>query len=429
MNLDPFRTLWIIGIVLLGLDTLFVALRSSVNHVRLPQLISLVNQQEKKLDRVLRLVEKLGLRAGLRLLVATSHILLGLVTYLLLEMYLPGLTLGVGLALLVVFALFLLAFEFLVEGRVLRNPEIWMIRLAPLAVGLDFIMRPFSSLLLALLGSTVSLERQPGSVTEDELKNWVEVGESTGGLEKGERQMIYSIFHFGDTLCREIMIPRIDILALEVNTTVNEAILALSHSGHSRVPVYEETIDNVVGLLYAKDLLRSQIDGDQPDSVRPYLRPAYFVPEAKKVDELLREMQARSVHMAVVVDEYGGMAGLVTLEDIVEEIVGEIRDEYDQAEELLYQQVSVDEVIFHGRVDLDDVNEVLGTHLTNEMADTLGGYIYGTIGRVPVGGEEVAIDDWTLTVEQVSGRRIRKVRARRNPRVLEVEEAQDDTKH
>jgi CBS domain containing-hemolysin-like protein len=135
------------------------------------------------------------------------------------------------------------------------------------------------------------------------------------------------------------------------------------------------------------------------------------VPEAKKVDELLREMQARSVHMAIVVDEYGGMAGLVTLEDIVEEIVGEIRDEYDQSEELLYQQVSPDEYLFNGRIDVEDVNDVLGTQLSRDLADTLGGYIYGSIGRVPAGGEVVQVDGWTLKIEQVSGRRIRKVRA------------------
>jgi len=223
--------------------------------------------------------------------------------------------------------------------------------------------------------------------------------------------MIYSIFHFGDTLCREIMVPRIDILALEASTSVPEAVRALTASGHSRVPVYEETIDNIAGLLYAKDLLRASQEEEKPENIRPFLRPAYFVPEAKKVDELLREMQERSIHMAVVVDEYGGTAGLVTLEDIVEEIVGEIRDEYDQAEERPFLKVSEDEYYFHGRIDLDDVDDVLGTHLVSELADTLGGYIYGTIGRVPVGGEQVRVDGWVLTVEQVSGRRIRKIHA------------------
>ena len=154
-------------------------------------------------------------------------------------------------------------------------------------------------------------------------------------MEPDERKMIYSIFQFGDTLCREIMVPRIEVLALDVNTPLNTAINQLVESGHSRAPVYEDVIDNVVGLLYAKDLLKMHTGPTDKQTIRKFLRPAYFVPESKKVDELLAEMQAKGIHLAVVVDEYGGMAGLVTLEDIVEEIVGEIRDEYDQSEELL----------------------------------------------------------------------------------------------
>jgi CBS domain containing-hemolysin-like protein len=221
------------------------------------------------------------------------------------------------------------------------------------------------------------------------------------------------------------MVPRIDVLALDVNTSREQAVDAVRHSGHSRFPVYEEAIDDIIGLLYAKDLLEKE--DEQPRPIRDLLRPAYFVPEAKKVDELLREMQARGVHMAVVVDEYGGMAGLVTLEDIVEEIVGEIRDEYDEKEELPFQKIDADEYLFQGRIDLDDFNELLGAHLTKEIADTLGGFLYGEIGGVPVGGEEVTIDGWKLTVEQVSGRRIRLVRALRRPAESLFEEKSHDS--
>jgi putative hemolysin len=199
-------------------------------------------------------------------------------------------------------------------------------------------------------------------------------------------------------------------------------------SGHSRVPVYEETIDHIAGLLYTKDLLRLWQQNDRPGSLREILRPAYFVPEAKKVDELLSEMQARRIHMAIVIDEYGGVAGLVTLEDIVEEIVGEIRDEYDQAEEPPYQLIGEGEFSFLGRVDIDDFNELMETHLSKDEADTIGGFMYSQIGRVPVNGEAIRLDDLTLTVEQVSGRRIRKVRAKKAfplPKV-EGEEADDN---
>jgi putative hemolysin len=251
------------------------------------------------------------------------------------------------------------------------------------------------------------------TVTEEELKSMVDAGHEGGVLEGDERQMIYSIFELGDTLVREIMLPRIYITALEVSTPLTTAVDALIKSGHSRVPVYEESVDNILGLLYAKDLLRVWRKGDQIESLRSLLRPATFVPEAKKVDELLEEMQAGHVHMAMVVDEYGGIAGLVTLEDIFEEIVGEIQDEYDQSEEAPYTQVGEGEYIFQGRVDLRDFNEVMSSQLPTEETETLGGFIYEHIGRVPSTGESLQVGDISLTIEQVTGRRIRKVRAKK----------------
>jgi CBS domain containing-hemolysin-like protein len=212
-------------------------------------------------------------------------------------------------------------------------------------------------------------------------------------------------------MTREIMVPRIDILALDVRTSLPDAIQAFLTSGHSRLPIYELSIDNVIGLLYAKDLLKTSSRKEAQVSLRELLRPAYFVPETKKVDELLAEMQSQRIHMGIVVDEYGGVAGLVTLEDIVEEIVGEIRDEYDTtSEEVLYQQVGQDEYTFQGRIDLDDFNEVMGSHLSKDESDTLAGYLYDQMGRVPLGGESIIVAGLTFTIEQVTGRRIRRVR-------------------
>lgn len=421
--------LWITAAVLLGLDLLLISIRASLTNARIPQLLAISAEDENRnLEPTLVIVEKISLRVALRFILIVLHMLLAVLAYLLLTIYVPGLTLGISLLVVLAAGLVLIGLEFAVEGSVRKNAEPWLIRMTPLARVIDFLLRPFSAVYLKLLGDAVTFDRFPGSMTEDELKNWVAAGQTTGGLERGERQMIYSIFHFGDTLCREIMVPRIDILALEADSSVAESIKALTLSGHSRVPVYDDTIDNVVGLLYAKDLLRTQLDETPPESIRPFLRPAYFVPEAKKVDELLREMQERSIHMAIVVDEYGGMAGLVTLEDIVEEIVGEIRDEYDQGEEYLFQRVSEDEFILSGRIGIDDFNELLQTNLMTDLADTLGGYIYGTIGRVPTGGEYMRVEDWDLMVEQVSGRRIIKVRANRRPIQITNEETLNDTK-
>lgn len=421
-------TLWIVAGIILALDMLVIAVRVSLVNARLPQLLTIGAQNEQKsLEPTLAIIEKLSLRVAIRFLIIVMHMLLAVFIYLLARNYASNLTLGSGLLIVFAIGLGIIALEFGIERAVRKDAENWLITMTPLARVIDFLLWPFSAFYLWLLGDTTPIERNLGAVTEDELKTWVEVGETEGGLEKGERQMIYSIFHFGDTLCREIMVPRIDILALEADSTLTEAIQALTLSGHSRVPVYDDTIDNVVGLLYAKDLLRTQFDPTPPESIRPFLRPAYFVPESKKVDELLREMQAQSIHMAIVVDEYGGMAGLVTMEDILEEIFGEIRDEYDQGEEQFYQRISDDEYLLNGRISLDDLNDILGTNMITDLADTLGGYIYGTIGRVPTGGEHMRLEDWDLTVEQVSGRRIRKVRAQRHPLQRMEEEKVDES--
>jgi CBS domain containing-hemolysin-like protein len=421
------NTLWIALAVLLVLDMLLAAVRASILNARLPMLLSLRPKFDRGVDRALALLEKPRLRSSLRLGVVVVHFMLlgaAIWLFMLLAGGLPSF--GLAMVLLALAGLLLLVIEFTLEGAILPKAELWSVRFSSLAQAVDFVLSPLSSLLVMLLGSPKMLEHRLSPVSEEELKTWAEEGQVEGGLEQGERRMIYSIFQFVDTLAREIMVPRIDILALDVNTPMDEAILALNRSGHSRVPVFEETIDNVIGLLYAKDLLRVRHEGQTITSLRTLLRPAYFVPEAKKVDELLREMQARSVHMALVVDEYGGIAGLVTLEDIVEEIVGEIRDEYDASEEQLFERVSEEEYLFHGRIDLDDFNQVMGSHLTKDAAETLGGFIYSKIGRVPVGGEQVEVENLLLTVEQVSGRRIRRVRAVVRSTIPEAEEKNND---
>ncbi len=418
--------LWITFVILFALDLLLAALRASMLNTRMPALISLRDQSPEEVERTIALLGRPRFRISLGLAVVVFHyMLLGITIWLFLLYFHNAPQLAWALALLALAGFLLLVVEYALQGMVLPRAETWAIRFSGLARLIDILLAPLSSLLMLLLGSSTMLERRLSPVTEDELKSWVEEGQPESTLEQGERRMIYSIFHFGDTLAREIMVPRIDILALDVNTPLEEAIMALNKSGHSRVPVFEETIDNIIGLIYAKDLLRVHLEGHSPQALRSLLRPAYFVPEAKKVDELLREMQARSVHMALVVDEYGGIAGLVTLEDIVEEIVGEIRDEYDQSEEQLYEQVGPEEYLFHGRIGLDDFNGVMGAHLPTDAADTLGGFIYSQIGRVPVGGEQIQVENLNLTVEQVSGRRIRRVRAVFQSTVLADTEEKD----
>lgn len=254
-------------------------------------------------------------------------------------------------------------------------------------------------------------------VTEEEIKTLVDAGEEEGVIQEDEKDMIYSIFELGDTLAREVMVPRIDVVALDVTTPMLEALDAIQESGHSRIPAYVETIDNVEGVLYAKDLLPYLREGRTDVPLKSILRKAYFIPETKRASDLLPDLQQRRVHMAIVVDEYGGVAGLVTIEDLMEEIVGEIQDEYD-FEEPVFEFVNEHEYIFDARMDLDDLNRLMDVELPTDDNDTLGGFIYTELGRVPVVGNQVTFEDLQFTVESVAGRRIKKVRVQRRPAVL-----------
>jgi CBS domain containing-hemolysin-like protein len=409
------------SVLLIVLDLLIAATRVSLLNARPLRLLSLRDGSKTDVDRVLRLIESRRLRASLRLSQVLARFALAGVLFMLLHSwfetnpYIIWIQLG-GLVLL---GMVMLVFEFAVEGNVINDPDRWALNLGFFARLLVFVFTPLVVLPLALLRSQ-DVPQSFAQMTEDELKTWVEAEEEPGGLEREERQMIYSIFQFGETLAREIMVPRLDMLALDVDTRLDTAAKSFLDSGYSRVPVFNDSVDDILGLLYAKDLLRT-FNGlpGQEVRLRDLLRPAYFVPETKKADELLAEMQAQRIHMAIVVDEYGGVAGLVTLEDIVEEIIGEIQDEYDKAEELLYQAVGPDEYLFLGRIALDDFNQIMDTDLPKDEADTLAGYLYDRLGRVPQGGEKIEVEGLELIVEQVSGRRIRRVRVCRIPQNVE----------
>jgi CBS domain containing-hemolysin-like protein len=246
--------------------------------------------------------------------------------------------------------------------------------------------------------------------TRDEtVEQMVEASEKVGLIESDEHEMISGILQLDQTLAREIMVPRIDVVALDVESSLRDAIKVVIDGSYSRVPVFEETIDRVVGMLYSKDLLKTIHDSQDDVPIRSLVRPAFFVPESKRLDELLQELQANKVHMAIVIDEYGGTAGIVTIEDILEEIVGEIQDEYDATEEPQMQRVNANEAVFDARVNVDKVNEELGTNLPTDN-NTLGGLVYQRLDKMPRAGDQIRVDDATLTVQHVIGRRIKQVR-------------------
>ncbi len=302
-------------------------------------------------------------------------------------------------------------------ARVLVNfvlAMLWLLR--PVVVSLNVI----TSVFVRLMGGRMK-HRGP-FVTEEELRLLVTVGEEEGVLEEEETEMIHSIFEFADTTVREVMIPRIDMVILPSTATVSTAVDLALHGGFSRIPVYEESagVDDIIGILYTKDMLKQLREGHDQAPIHNLVRPAYFVPETKKLDDLLREIRQSRTHMAIVVDEYGSVAGLVTIEDLMEEIVGDIQDEYDH-EEVLYEKINEDEYICNAKISIHDFNELVGLKLEDVDYDTLGGFVYAQLDKIPVAGDTISFEHLTFTVLATRGQRILKVRvAREHEQELET---------
>ncbi|HEY5520316.1 MAG TPA: hemolysin family protein [Candidatus Limnocylindrales bacterium] len=297
-------------------------------------------------------------------------------------------------------------------------------RMAFLFAGpIDLLGRILAPLVWFLTTVTAAITRlfgitdtQGEKLTAEELMIIVERGGEQGVIEAEEQQMIGAVLELGQQRVHEVMVPRTAITALPVDAPADQIVETIVAAGHSRIPIYDETIDNVMGILYAKDLLPVLAKGDKPD-LRTILRTPLFVPESISVDDLLHMLQRRKVHIAIVLDEYGGTAGLVTIEDLIEEIVGEIQDEYD-VEEPMVERISDDEARIDGRASIDDLTETFGVELNAEDSDqydTVGGLVYHEIGGVPEVGDTVQVGDLTLTVESTDGRRVGKVLVVRHP--------------
>jgi len=292
---------------------------------------------------------------------------------------------------------------------------------------LTFIYYLFYPVSIALAKFTQFLQTHTGLsekrilLTEDELKTLAEVGEEQGTLHKDEKEMIHSIFEFGETTVKEAMVPRTDMIVVDTSTTLNKLMQLVKTKLHSRIPVFKGEIDNIIGILYVKDLLPYlSKTKKEPIDLQKLARPAYFVPEQKKIDELLREFQEEHIHMALVVDEYGGISGLITLEDIIEEIVGEIQDEYDK-ESPLFKKLDENTFIIDGRMSLEELNDELDLLLpTVEGVETISGFILNLLGSLPKEKEEVTYQRYKFTVEKINRNRILKVRLEKLP-VIEDE--------
>ncbi|HEY9084508.1 MAG TPA: hemolysin family protein [Candidatus Tyrphobacter sp.] len=298
--------------------------------------------------------------------------------------------------------------------------ERWALRFAPAMRAAAWILTPIANtflLVTALILRPFGIHNvQRLFVTEEDIRTLVNVGAEQRVIEEQEREMIHSVIEFGDTIAREVMTPRPEMVAVSVDATPRRALDIIIAEGHSRLPVYQESKDDIIGVVHDRELMIALATGAiATTTIRALMRPCVHVPESKKIADLLREMQREKFSLAIVVDEYGGTAGLVTMEDLLEEIVGEIRDEHDLDEQEPFVVVSPQEAIVDARTNIEDVNARLGTELPTEDFETIGGYTVGRFGRLPAEGEEIEADDRTrLRVERAHGRRILSVRIHYN---------------
>ncbi|MEA2581331.1 MAG: magnesium and cobalt exporter, family [Actinomycetota bacterium] len=289
----------------------------------------------------------------------------------------------------------------------IQQPDRVALRVAPLIAFIGTVVGPFAKGLLRLANVIMpgkGLKEGP-YITEQELRASAEVASEEGEIEDEEKELIHSIFEFGDTIVREVMVPRPDIIAIEDDKTLRDVQALVLEHGTSRIPVYKEDLDDVVGIVFAKDVLKAFHQGEQSVRLPELMREVRFVPESKKVAELLREMQREKFHLALVTDEYGSVTGLVSLEDLLEELVGEITDEYDR-EEPEFVELGVGRYRVSGKASIDDVNERLGIELPDEEWDTIAGFVLDLFGKIPDDGEEVDYQGMTFKAEKVQGRRI-----------------------
>ena len=280
--------------------------------------------------------------------------------------------------------------------------------------------------LLELLSSFDYSDEDFRAEKEEELRSIVESEGESGVLEEGEREMIESVFGFHDRIVREVMVPRVDMVAIDQSASLQDLLDLIRDKGHSRLPIYRESLDHIQGLVYAKDLLQILVSRPGVDLATPidqlltsqmgdlrFTHEPYYIPETKKIDVLLNDLRANRIRLAIVLDEYGGTAGLVTTEDLVEEIVGEIQDEYDEEEELHHWQVPGEVLIANARIDIDDLNELLSTDLPRAGFETLGGFIYDHLGSIPAEGLVFKVNHLELDILKVEGQRIAQVKLRR----------------
>lgn len=302
----------------------------------------------------------------------------------------------------------------------IKNPLKLALNLSYFILFCYYLVLPISYVLAKLMAYLTKILRlkeseQESMLQTSEFQALLDMSEEQGELEQEEKEMIHQIFEFGDTTVREIMVPRTDMICVDFDTTISDLIAVIKSKGHTRIPVVRESIDKIVGIVNAKDLLPFMGNSTQNPDLLKMARPAMFVPESKKIDDLLRNFQSDQQHMAIVVDEYGGTSGLVTLEDVIEEIVGEIRDEYDK-EQSLYKKIDDKTLIVDAKIDIESLNEVMNVNVPeSDDYDTLGGFILENIGSLPKDSQIIQHGDFEMVMEKVEKNRIVSIKIIHNP--------------
>ncbi|HTG02394.1 MAG TPA: hemolysin family protein [Nitrospirota bacterium] len=301
------------------------------------------------------------------------------------------------------------------KGIAYRTPEAFALAVAPAFHAVEKTLWPLTRLLAktadAVTGSSPQGLSCAAVVTEEDIKAMINLGEERGSLKEEEKELLHKVFEFGDTLASEAMRPRTEIVSVPSDAVLKDVFSLVSEHGYSRYPVIEATVDTVIGILYVKDILVAMSAGEvnPADGIERFIRPAYFIPENKRVSELLSEMQRQRFQLAIVIDEYGGTAGLVTLEDLIEEIVGSIHDELE-SEQKDVEIMDEKNFVVSGQSPLDEVNELIGTSLQSTDFNTLGGFVFGLFGRMPKVGEQLKYRQLKLEVLELEGRKITKVK-------------------
>jgi CBS domain containing-hemolysin-like protein len=406
-------TLLVVAILLVPLAGLFAAVDAAIGHVSRARVSELRREGARKAEVLEQVLEDRARHVSLLLLLRVLCELFAAVlfTTVLVQLW------GVGWRSVLVAGFVMTIVSFVLVGvgpRTVGRQHAYgvALRTASLTRALRAIFGPVTNLLI-LLGNALTPGRgfrEGPFSSEVELRELVDLAEARGVVEHGERNMIHSVFELGDTIAREVMVPRPDVVWIEAHKSVRQALALALRSGFSRIPVVGNNIDDVVGIVYLKDLVRRTQGDDSAGSqlVEELMRAPSFVPESKPVDELLRDMQARRIHMAVVVDEYGGTAGLVTIEDILEEIVGEIADEYDADQRPPVERLPDGSMRVTSRLPVDDLAELFHLELPDEVdIDTVGGLLARELGRVPIPGAQATYAGLSLTAESTEGRRNR----------------------